>query len=277
MTVAEDYNRDQFDRNLITYDHVDELMHLLPGILDHAAPSFVRRVELFQKASRLTVDGKLGPNTRRTLSKHREDRIAHVLQKRLENFTETLCTTLQNDPLSVNHSGFLAGRNVQLRPSHPTWYSGPMAPRAIIWHNTDTGPGTARAMSRRRMRRYGSSPDDRPASWHVTIETDGSIWHQVPLDHIAWHAGGKNKKPLRISGRDYHPNDVAIGIELVGDGLSFTDEQVTAAARVLDAIVRRFKIPRANADVLHRDVNRSKNCPQKWDEYLPAVLDAVYR
>lgn len=274
--TADDYNRTQFDRGLVTYAHVDELMLLIPRILDPKTPTFVRRVELFQKALGLTVDGKFGPNTRRALDKHRENRIAHVLQKRLEGFTETICTTLQNDPLRVAGDGFLQGRGVVLRPAHPTWYSGQIDPVAVVWHNTDTGPGTARAMSRRRMRRYGKSPDDRPASWHVTLETDGSIWHQVPLDHIAWHAGGKNKKELKIDGIGFHPNDIAIGIELVGDGLSFSDEQVTAAARVLRALVDKYKIRRED-NVLHRDVNKSKNCPQKWDEYLPAVLDAVYR
>lgn len=275
--TPDDYNRREFKAGRVTYNHVDELMHLLPGILDSTAPSFSRRVQLFQRASGLTTDGKLGPTTRTRLERARTKRLAHERRKANDEIAKTLRITLSNDPLRVCTTGFLSGRGVVFKPAHPSWYGGKIKPVAVVWHNTETRPGTAGAMARRRSRPFGEDPNDREASWHITIDTDGAIWHQVPLDHRAWHAGGKNKKPLVIDGRRIgHPNDHAIGIEMVGFGEVFTPEQVTAAARVADAIERQFGIG-IDGHVLHRDVNAVKQCPKKWSEHLPAILTAVYQ
>ena len=97
-------------------------------------------------------------------------------------------------------------------------------------------------MARNRAR--PRTPDDRVASWHLTIDADGSVVQMIPLDRVAWHAGGPGSRPIPGLG---WANMHTVGIELVGDGRAFPEAQVAAACAVWRALVRAYSIPRAFA------------------------------
>src|ERR1041384_7013647 len=94
---------------------------------------------------------------------------------------------------------WLIGANVQRIDAHASWFGGFLdggAPRGIVAHFTDTDPGTAVNMAKRRSRKFGTTPDDRLASWHITLDTDGSVVIMIPLDRHAYHAGSPTARPL---------------------------------------------------------------------------------
>lgn len=183
--------------------------------LDH----LTELVRQFQSERFLTVDGMCGPKTRAEL-----DRAA--------------------GPLRVSTTAWLLGPNVEHIQAHPSWYGAPMprGPLAIMAHYTATDYGTARSLATRRTDPRTS--DKRAASWHVTIAHDGAIYQMVPLDHCAWHCARGQIDGLGV-------NQAAIGIELEGDGQSFTNEQIAAARDVWRAIVRVYGIPRDRAVLEH--------------------------
>jgi N-acetylmuramoyl-L-alanine amidase len=164
-------------------------------------------------------------------------------------------------------------------PIHQSWFGGPLAagkPLAIVAHYTATDPGTGVNMATRRQRQFGADPDDRAASWHVTIETDGSVIQMIPLDHVAWHAGSDTAKPIPGVG---WANSNTVGIELVGYGKSFPEAQVTAACRVWREIVQMYGIPRAHAMVTHQSIDptrREDPGPVWLAQHATRVLNAAY-
>jgi hypothetical protein len=182
------------------------------------------------------------------------------------------------DELRVE-SHWLVGSRVQRIDADPSWFGGPLddgAPGGIVAHFTDTDPGTAVNMAKRRARKFGIDPDDRLASWHVTIDTDGSIVTMIPLDHRAWHAGSPSAQPVPgLGGANAH----TIGIELVGFGKVFTAAQVNAAAQVWRAIVRHYSIPRDFAMITHQSIDptrRDDPGPVWMGQHAATVLDLAY-
>jgi hypothetical protein len=164
-------------------------------------------------------------------------------------------------------------------PAHTSWYGGPLAagkPLAIVAHYTATNPGTAINMATRRQRQFGLDPDDRLASWHVTIDTDGSVVQMIPLDRCAWHAGSSTAKPIPGIG---WANSNTVGIELVGHGKEFSPAQVAAAGRVWRAIVRAYGIERKFAMITHQSIDptRREDPGPVWErEHAEKVLDVAY-
>lgn len=182
------------------------------------------------------------------------------------------------DGLQVQDN-WLVGDGVKKIAADPSWFGGVLAggaPGGIVAHFTDTGPGTAVNMAKRRARKYGIDPDDRLASWHITIETDGSMVAMIPLDHTAWHAGSSTAMPVPGLGT---ANAHTIGIELVGFGKVFTDAQVKAAAQVWRAVVRQYAIPRDYAMITHASIDptrRDDPGPVWMGHHAAAVLDFAY-
>lgn len=180
------------------------------------------------------------------------------------------------DALTVDENGWLRGSVVRM-PIDPSWYSPRMTsgrPQAIVAHYTATDPGTGRVMARNRQRRR--TKNDRAASWHVTIETDGTVIQMAPLTAACWHAGSPTAR--RIPGVGF-ANNTAVGIELVGHGREFPPEQVAAAARVWRAIVTAYDIQRELAMVTHAELDpqrRSDPGPVWMREHAERVLDEAY-
>lgn len=220
---------------------------------------------IVQLVLNLEVDGAIGPRTRKALDNQR---------------TAVQAANFPTLPvLSVDSAGsWLVGPNVTRMEAHPSWYTSNRRrgrPRGVIWHYTATRPGTGVTMAKRRTRRFGEDSADRKASWHVTIDTDGSIIQSVPFDFAAWHAGGKYSKPIPSVGS---PNWNTIGIELVSmHGEDFPGIQVEAAARVARAIVKKFLI-RESLQLGHVDVHEWKQDPgPEWlEEHRPRVMRYAY-
>ncbi len=208
----------------------------------------------WQKSHGLTVDGLAGPAT-----------IASI-ESAMPRTGDLRIT-----------ADWLTGPGVTRIEAHPTWY-GPLlttgAPRGIVAHYTATDPGTAVTMAKHRV--PALAPDDRVASWHLTIETDGSVVQMIPFSHVAWHAGSSTAKPVPGLGQ---ANYNTVGIELVGYGKSFTTAQVESAKRVWRAIVQRYGIKREYAMLQHSviDPERRDDPGPVWaEQHAELVLDAAF-
>lgn len=86
------------------------------------------------------------------------------------------------------------------------------------------------------------------ASWHYTVDRNGTIYQHVAEISRAWHAGESYYAGLS----DW--NDFAIGIELVGtEEIGYTDEQYASLIWLVRQIVGRWPI-RADLVVAHSAV-----------------------
>jgi len=175
---------------------------------------------------------------------------------------------------------WLVGPNVQRIETHDSWYGGAMAsgkPLGIVAHYTATATGTAVNMAKRRARQFGQDPDDRLASWHITVETDGSIVVMIPLSRSAWHAGSSTAKPVPGLG---NANANTVGIELVGFGKEFLPAQVTAASQVWRALIKHYGILREHAMITHQSIDptrREDPGPLWMTQHAANVLDFCYQ
>lgn len=243
MTPA-DYNAAQLAAGRLTAEHLAEL------------------VRAWQSAHGLTVDGLAGPRTIASL----DASLAAREPSRIPGSLEV-----------VDH--WLVGPGVTRIEAHRSWFGGSLGsgrPIGIVAHYTDTDPGTAVAMAQRRARLFGEDARDRLASWHLTIETDGSIVQMVPLNRMAWHAGSATARPLPGFGS---ANANTVGIELVGHGNEFPPAQVAAAASAWRALVRHYGIAREHAMITHQSIDptrRSDPGPVWMAAHAPAVLAAAY-
>lgn len=236
---ANRYNLDQIAKGNLTGDDLTKL------------------VTEFQKAHLLNPDGYCGPVTLEAL----RPQPAPV------------------DELAIVR-GTLFGAGIRQFPSHPSWYGGPLKtpngdPLAVVVHTSATGPGTAITMAKNRSGAH--KPGERMASWHLTIDTDGSIVQQVPLTSCAWHAGSTSAKNIPGVG---WANYTTVGIEIVSlDDKNFPQEQIDAYARVLRAIVRAYRIPREHAMISHASIDPARRVDPgtEWmTVHAPKVLDYAY-
>ena len=232
----EDYNRREAEAGRLTWEHITEA------------------IRFWQGSTGLTVDGKAGTKTRASLE-----------------------PDLDLDMMHVDDNGWLQGFGVTVIAAHPTWgqkrmLTGSGNPNAIVAHYTATGHGTAVSMAKRRTVRFDSQKH-RFASWHVSIEGDGSIVQMIPFNRSAWHAGGGKL----LNGLS--PNRCAVGIELVGFGDSFPDNQIRAAMRVWRAIVKKYGIARDRAMIEHSRISprrRSDPGPVWMNRHAQSVLSYAY-
>lgn len=215
----------------------------------------VELVKFYQSKSGLTPDGKPGNNT-----------LSHLRK-----------TFPHLDPLKIDF-GWVSGNGVERIEIHDSWVSAghrlPGSIKGIVAHYTATDPGTGASMARRRQRPLGEK--DRKASWHVTIEANGEIIQMASFHRRAWHARRTPQSEKLVGGS---PNDLTIGIELVGKGKFFPPEQVSAAKRVWRSIVQSYGIRREMAMIEHSklDPRRRADPGERWmDWHAPDVLDFAY-
>jgi hypothetical protein len=245
---ADNFNQTQLVQRRLRIEHITEL------------------VTHWQETHQgLAIDGKAGAQTTASLSA--------AIARRLPPPPAPL------DELAVSEN-WLVGPRVTRLAAHASWYGEPMTtgqPLGIVAHYTSTGPGTAITMARRRARPFGQDPSDRKASWHVTIETDGSIIVMIPIHRIAWHAGSPTA--LQVPGIG-NANANTVGIELVGDGKAFSAAQVIAAARVWRAVIQHYNIARRHAMITHASIDptrREDPGPVWMTEHAEDILDFSYR
>jgi hypothetical protein len=184
----------------------------------------------------------------------------------------------EQPPLSVDPHGWLIGEGVTIIPSHSSWIGGELEPGGAVCHVSDTNPGTALNMARRRARRFGDDPNDRLASWHASVETDGALVQQVSFLRRAWHAGSSTAK--QIPGLGW-ANAHTVGFELVGfEKGPFSDAQVFAYARLLRAFVKAYRVQREFAMVTHASIDpkRRSDPGKRWmRECAERVIEYAYR
>ena len=236
-----DYNAKQLAGGALTAEHVTEL------------------VRFWQLAHGLEVDGMAGPKT-------------------LASFS-AFAPVAPVGAWSIGDDHWLSGPGVTRIPMHASWFGGVLhggAPGGIVAHYTATDPGTAINMAKRRQHVYGLDPDDRLASWHLTIETDGSIVQMIPFDRVAWHAGSSTAIPVRGLGP---ANYATVGIELVGYGKEFPPAQVESAKAVWRALIKRYSIAHEYAMLEHAKIDPSRRDdpgPVWMAQHAGEVLAAAY-
>lgn len=248
-TKADQYNTEQIAEHALEPLHVTELALLA------------------QTALGLDADGMCGPKTRAALEAQRQAR--HPVVVPLPDLA----------PLHIDADGWLEGEGVLRMPCHNSWLpklessrarrGGQDSPLAIVAHYTATAHGTGRNMARRREQAL--TPEDRVASWHVTLEGDGTIIQMVPFTRGAWHVR-VNCPPIAGAGLASY---VAVGVEICGYGHEFPPEQVEAAMRLWGALVESYSIPPAHRMVTHAELDpERRNDPGAvWmKQHAPTVL-----
>lgn len=184
-------------------------------------------------------------------------------------------------PLSIDEHGWLVGEGVTIIKAHQSWLGGWLVdekPGGVVAHVSDTNPGTAINMAKRRSRKFGDDPNDRMASWHASVETVGTIVQMVSFKQRAWHAGSSTAKPIPGLGwANAHTN----GIEIVGyEKGPFPQAQVDGYARLLRALVKTYGIKREFAMITHQSIDgvRRSDPGKEWmTKHAKAVLDYAYR
>jgi N-acetyl-anhydromuramyl-L-alanine amidase AmpD len=121
--------------------------------------------------------------------------------------------------MKVDGKGWLAPEEgdpiVRQVPTARTYKLTTPTPLGIVWHYTADrgGPGYAEALARR-VQNYKRGVD-RPASWHVLIAKDGTIFQSAPFSVGTWHVG----RPGVIAGwRFDNINHATVGCELENAG-----------------------------------------------------------
>lgn len=120
--------------------------------------------------------------------------------------------------------------------------------RYIVIHETANPSVTATAAAHSNFLTSGNSG---VTSWHYTVD-DTEIYHHVPDDEVAWHAGD--------AGNLWGGNMKGIGIELcVNEGGDFS-ATCTNAAKLTAWLLYTYDLD-IDAVVQHHDCS-GKNCPQ---------------
>lgn len=246
---ADDFNAAQLAQKLLKIEHITELV-----------------THWQETHAGLDVDGKAG------------------MQQTIPSIVDAIARRKAAPPVPRDEiavvGDWLVGPRVTRIDMHESWYGGPLArgkPLGIVAHYTATNAGTAINMARRRARKFGDDPSDRLASWHITIETDGSIVVMIPMTHAAWHAGSTTARPVPVLG---NANANTLGIELVGFGKKFSPEQVMAASRVWRALVKHYGIVREHAMITHQSIDptrRNDPGPVWVTQHAEHVLEFCYR
>jgi N-acetyl-anhydromuramyl-L-alanine amidase AmpD len=149
----------------------------------------------------------------------------------------------------------------------------------IVIHDTE-GPRDAAFA-------WWASPDNPyQSSAHDLIDSAGVVWHCVPYDKAAHHAGGSHFPGYNeldpATGR-YEPNAnlVSIGIELEYPAApaspAWPAAQIDAAVELVKLLAKTYNIPRANV-YRHADIdpqNRSDPRNFDWEGFLQRVYPAT--
>lgn len=135
--------------------------------------------------------------------------------------------------------------------------------RYIVIHETDNVNEGSDAKSHSAYLNRGVSGE---TSWHYTVD-DHEIYHHVPDDEVAWHAGD-SKNP---EGGNAH----GIGIELCVNADGDYEQTLKNGAKLTAYLMQTYDLD-ITAVTQHADY-MEKNCPARlrdsgrWDEFLQMV------
>ena len=135
--------------------------------------------------------------------------------------------------------------------------------RYIVVHETDnTGKG-ANAKSHSNFLTGGNAGE---TSWHYTVD-DHEIYHHVPDDELAWHAGDT----VVPHGGNRH----GVGIELCVNSDGDFEKTLVNGAKLVAYLLKAYELD-MSAVTMHGDYI-DKNCPSnlrndnRWPEFLREV------
>lgn len=135
--------------------------------------------------------------------------------------------------------------------------------RCIVIHETDNENVGSDAKSHSAYLNRGISGE---TSWHYTVD-DHEIYHHIPDDEVAWHAGDSNNP----DGGNAH----GIGIELCVNADGDYEQTLQNGAKLTAYLLKTYGLD-ITAVTQHADY-MEKNCPARlrdsgrWDEFLQMV------
>jgi N-acetylmuramoyl-L-alanine amidase len=167
--------------------------------------------------------------------------------------------------------------NQYSRPGRPLG-----AVKGIILHWV--GVGGQRAINTWGYFETGCPRDRHYSSAHYIIDLDGTIYHAIPDNEVAYHCGSSQPDPQ--SGRIYtdwarekfgvyagrpdinSPNNCTIGIEMcvIDNNGSFTPETVGAAGELAAKLLKENRLTVEEIGT-HNLVVGWKDCPRLWSRY----------
>ena len=135
----------------------------------------------------------------------------------------------------------------------------------VVIHETGNTAQGSDAASHSAYLLGGKSGD---TSWHYTVD-DHQIYHHIPDDEIAWHAGDKR---ARDGG-----NLCGIGVELCvnadGDFEKAFDNAARLTAYLLDTYHLGSGNVRQHADFMDKDCPQTIRDNKRWPEFLEKVQE----
>lgn len=206
--------------------------------------------------------------------------------------------------LDVDIGGWLEGPGVVTIPSARRYIVG-KPPRAIVWHWTATGNGSAANLAKAIVDM--PRPGQRSASWHLLIARDGTIYQSVSLLDGSWHCAAGEIDGVR-------PNKCSVGIEIEcvgrvkdfgekgfrrgwpydkrGPAVSeaevfkfgkseyhtFTDDQLKRVQELLELLARKYNITNKNLQWGHLDLDPTRKedpGPYFKKEVLPKMVNIL--
>lgn len=161
----------------------------------------------------------------------------------------------------------------------------------IVIHHTDGQPNAERAVTR-------LCSLDAKVSAHFVVGRAGEVYQLVDTDEVAWHDKGRNGESIGIEHVARTPNEFKNWLDLSGKtrvalggeadsamdpGLTLTDTQLAASAKLVAWLLREHKLPIAavtphcsSPSTTHSDcgldVERGGIWP--WTRYLEMIADA---
>lgn len=115
-------------------------------------------------------------------------------------------------------------------PAHPGRIGGPIAPWSTVFHTTDMLPGTFAAILNRLQTEKGAG---NAAHFYIGRCASEGVHQVAPITRNANHAGGPGHGSYRTAAKNFHPNLVAVGIEVHNaGGLRLVDKQWRWGERV---------------------------------------------
>lgn len=136
--------------------------------------------------------------------------------------------------------------------------------RYIVIHETDNFSSSANAFNHALY--LVDNSDQRVNGWHYTVD-DKEIYHSIPDDEVAWHAGDQRK--------ENGGNMTGIAIELcVNEGSDF-EQTLLNGAKLTAALCKEYNLTIKDVKQ-HYDFSQ-KDCPAKirkdgrWEEFLELV------
>lgn len=197
--------------------------------------------------------------------------LSAVLRKRL--FSAALCAALvfggaaQAQPqlrgVFLHEAGGVPVRTAILGPSSDKRPGIRREIKYIVIH--ETGNYRAGADARMHTLYVLNNPRD-TTSWHYTVD-DRVIYHHIPDDEIAWHAGDRQKK----NGGNANGVAIELCVNADGDFRKTLDNGAKLTARLLKAYGLGLDAVRQHGDFIDKDCPATLRASGGWEAFLAQV------